>query len=316
VTFQSFLGGRPFEVEGAAFPAARGGARWTYVTAIEPNFFTVHGRPVQAGRAFEAGDLTAAGPRLAIVNEAFVRRQLPAGRPIGRRIRPVDPRSGLPSGESVEIVGVVGDVLNLEISQRGPGWVAYPTVYVPLTATTASQIRMMVRAQDPARLVGGLRTVAAEMDPTMVLHRPRPLEEVDRIALSFVHLYGFAVGFLVFAVLVLSTAGIYSMMSFTVAQRTREIGIRTALGANPTRVVREIFSRAMAQLGAGTLLGLGIGFVAAAGPFALSDGPFSEGPGLVLGIATLILGMGLIGCGRPIRRALRIQPAEALRDDG
>lgn len=127
-------------------------------------------------------------------------------------------------------------------------------------------------------------------------------------------LYGFAVGFLVFAVLLLSTAGVYSMMSFTVAQRTREIGIRTALGAEPTRVVGEVFGRALLQVGAGTALGLAIGWVASDGPFALSGGLFRHGPGLILTVATLVVAMGLIACAYPLRRALRMQPTEALRE--
>jgi ABC-type antimicrobial peptide transport system permease subunit len=115
-----------------------------------------------------------------------------------------------------------------------------------------------------------------------------------------------------FAVLLLSTAGTYSMMSFTVSQRTREIGIRTALGARPRRVVGDVFSRALWQLGLGTTLGAGVG-VLASNVFASSP-VLSQGPAPVLGIAALLLLLGLAACGRPMRRALTIQPTEALRD--
>ncbi|HET9387463.1 MAG TPA: FtsX-like permease family protein, partial [Gemmatimonadales bacterium] len=128
-------------------------------------------------------------------------------------------------------------------------------------------------------------------------------------------LYGFGVGFVVVAVLLLSTAGVYSMLSFTVSQRTREIGIRTALGASPGRVTADVLSRAFTQLGSGTLLGLAIGYAASAGPFRLSDGLFDKGPGLMIGVAAVILLAGLGACGTPLRRALRIQPTEALRTD-
>jgi hypothetical protein len=317
VTFHSSLGVRWFGAEGAPSAGPVDGTRWTYVTAIEPDFFDVHGRRVLAGRGFDAGDLAESDRRLAIVNETFVRRTLPSPQPIGQRIQPVDPRTGRPTGKAVEIVGVVGDFLTLEISQRGPGWVAHPTVYLPLRAATAAETRLMVRMrEDPAGFIERLRSIAAETDPTMVLHQPRPLEDVDRVGATFVRLYAFAVGFLVLAVLVLSAAGIYSMMSFTVAQRTREIGIRTALGASPMRVIGGIFARALAQLGAGTFLGLVIALAAAAGPFPLSDGPFTEGPGLILSIAGVVFGLGLVGCGIPMKRALRIEPTEALRDDG
>jgi ABC-type lipoprotein release transport system permease subunit len=128
----------------------------------------------------------------------------------------------------------------------------------------------------------------------------------------FVRLYGYAVGFVIFAVLLLSTAGTYSMMSFIVSQRTREIGIRTALGASPRQVVRDVFSRATRQPGLGTLLGLGAG-VLASNVFASSP-LFAQGPALPLCIAALLLLLGLVACGRPMRNALRIQPTETLRD--
>jgi putative ABC transport system permease protein len=140
-----------------------------------------------------------------------------------------------------------------------------------------------------------------------------PVEAIDSIDFLFLRLHGFGVAFLLFAVLLLATAGVYSMMSFTVAQRTREIGIRTALGASPARIVGAVFHRALLQVGAGTAIGLGVGFAGSDGPFALSNGIFDDGPGLMAAIAALILATGVVACGLPLQRALRIQPAEALR---
>ena len=312
VTFDAFLGVRTFEASSSE-AAAPG---WAYVIAIEPQYFAVYDVPVRAGRAFDEADAGNAGRRVAIVNEAFVRTVLPSGEPVGQRVRAFDPRSGRPPGEALEIVGVVRDVPRFEISQRGPGWVAQPTIYVPLTAT-ASTLRMTVRVRNnPDQFVPRLRGIAAGIDPTLVVHQPRPLSAIDPIDLIFLRLYTFGVGFLVFAVLLLSTAGVYSMMSFTVAQRTREIGIRTALGARPTRVVRDVFSRALRQVSAGTALGLAVGFAAADGPFALSDGLFHDGPWVILAVAAVILATGVIACGIPVKRALRIQPTEALRAEG
>jgi putative ABC transport system permease protein len=189
-------------------------------------------------------------------------------------------------------------------------------MYLPLTAT-ASTLRMTVHVRDEReQFVPRLRAVAARIDPTLVVHQPIPREAIDPIDRLFLRLYGYGVAFLVFAVVLLSTAGVYSMMSFMVAQRTREIGIRIALGAKPTRVVRDVFSRALRQVGAGTALGLGVGFAASDGPFALSDGVFHHGPGLMMAVAALILATGVIACGIPLKRALRIQPTEALRAEG
>jgi predicted lysophospholipase L1 biosynthesis ABC-type transport system permease subunit len=249
---------------------------------------------------------------VAIVNEEFLRRTQSRGVAVGGHVRQVDPRTGEPVGQPLEIVGVVGDFLGLDITHQGPGWRAFPTVYVPL-GDTAGPVRMTLHvAGEPSSLVGLLRGAARELDPTMVIHQPGTRAERDEAALVFVSLYGYAVGFVMFAVLLLSTAGIYSMMSFTVSQRTREIGIRTALGAGPRQVVTDVFSRATGQLGVGALLGLAVGALAS-NVFA-SSSAFAQGPALPLSIAAVLLLLGLAACGRPVRHALRIQPTEALRD--
>jgi predicted lysophospholipase L1 biosynthesis ABC-type transport system permease subunit len=249
---------------------------------------------------------------VAIVNEEFLRRTGSRGAAVGGHVRQIDPRTGEPAGQPLEVVGVVGDFLGLDITHQGPGWRAYPTVYVPI-GDTAAAVRMTIHVTgDPLTVVDLVRGVADELDPTLVIHEPATRAERAEADLVFVRLYGYAVGFVMFAVLLLSTAGTYSMMSFTVSQRTREIGIRTALGARPRRVVGDVFSRALWQLGLGTTLGAGVG-VLASNVFASSP-VLSQGPAPVLGIAALLLLLGLAACGRPMRRALTIQPTEALRD--
>jgi hypothetical protein len=314
VTFETFNGVRPFSPAGIA-AAQTASSSWTRIVSVEPSYFDVHDTPIRAGRRFDAVDATEEAGRVAIVNEEFVRAVLRASSPIGQRIHAVDPRSGRQAGESLTIVGVAGDSRELEISQRGPGWVAHSTVYVPLRPTS-SPIRMTIRAEDdPTPLIARLQAIAAGIDPALVVHQPQRMDDLDRADRLLVRLYGFGVGFLVIAVMVLSTAGVYSMLSFTVSQRTREIGIRTAIGASPGRVTAEVLSRAFVQLGAGTLLGLAIGYAASAGPFRLADGLFDKGPGVMIGVAAIILLSGLAACGTPLRRALRIQPTEALRMD-
>jgi predicted permease len=310
VTFSSGGGVRPFALAGAS-TADRETTPWSYISPIEPNYFETFGRPILAGRAFEPVD-QGPGARVAIVNEEFLRRTGARGVAVGGQVRQVDPRTGRPVGEPLEVVGVVGDFLGLDITHQGPGWRAYPTVFVPLGNATGV-VRMTVHAAgEPSSVVGLMRGVAAELDPTLVVHEPATRAEREEAGLVFVRLYGYAVGFVMFAVLLLSTAGTYSMMSFTVSQRTREIGIRTALGAGPRQVVIDVFSRAIRQLGVGTLLGLGVGTLAS-NVFAASPA-FAQGPALPLGIAALLLVLGLLACGRPVRHALRIQPTEALRD--
>jgi hypothetical protein len=252
---------------------------------------------------------------VAIVNEAFV-GTVASAEAVGQPLRPFDARAGRASVEALDIVGVVRDSPRFEISQRGPAWTAQPTIYVPLNAAVPT-LRLILHVRDqPQAFVPRLQALAARIDPTLVVYRPVPLETIGAIDRLFLRLYWFGVVFLVFAVAMLSMAGVYSMMSFLVAQRTREVGIRIALGAEPARVIRDVFARALRQVGVGTALGLAVGVAAANGPFALSDGVFQHGPGLMIGVAALIVVTGLIACGIPLKRALRIQPTEALRAEG
>jgi len=314
-TFQSFQGVRFFAPDSAGLDDLSPGLRFSYTTAVDPNYFDVLSISMEAGRSFSAGDRADTAAPVTIVNEAFIETMSISGDPIGQRIRAIDPRTRQPFGEWLRIVGVAEDMPGLEISHRGPEWLTHPTLYTPLQDAT-QQVRILLRSHgEPASIVGPLQALAADIDPAMVVHRARTLDEADRVALTLAGIYGIAVGFFVFAALLLSTTGIYAMMSFTTTQRTREIGIRTALGAPAARVVSAIFSRVMKQLGLGTALGLGIGYLAADGPFALSGGLFADGPGVVIGVAVLVLLMGLIACGRPILRALSIEPTIALRSD-
>ena len=115
-------------------------------------------------------------------------------------------------------------------------------------------------------------------------------------------------GLLALSALVLSAAGVHALMSFSVTQRTREIGIRTALGASKQRVVREVLRRAIRQVGAGTALGLGLGLLATRGILE------SQGLGPIVMIVAVTVIVGLAACGNPMRRALSIEPAEAFRE--
>jgi hypothetical protein len=307
VTFSSGGRTRPFALEGTS-AADRETMPWSYVALVEPNYFEVYGISLLAGRAFGPAD-GASGARVAIVNEEFLRRTRSRGEVVGGQVRPIDPRTGRPDGDPLEIVGVVTDVLGLDITHQGPGWRAYPTIYVPLRDETAAPVRMAVHvAGEPSGVVGVMQGVAGQLDPTLVLHRPASRAEREEAGLVFVRLYWYAVGFVIVAVLLLSTAGTYSMMSFTVSQRTREIGIRTALGADPRALLRDIFSRSMAQLTLGLLLGFGI--------LALflrsAEGSIVS---VSLASAALVLLAGAAACVLPSRRALRIEPTEALRSD-
>ena len=178
-------------------------------------------------------------------------------------------------------------------------------MYRPTPAAAGLGMALAVRTRDPEGFTNRLRSIAAEVDPTIRLTDVQPLakagggEAQGNWALTSV---AWLVGFIV---LMLSATGIHSLMSFTVARRTREIGIRGALGAAPGRIVRGIFSRAFFQIGAGILAGSAIASLGGLGS--------SREVLLLLAADAIMLAVGLAACAVPVRRALSINPTEALR---
>ncbi len=166
---------------------------------------------------------------------------------------------------------------------------------------------------DPESFAPRLRTIAGAVDLTLRLDEFLPLDRVNQDELRF-YAFWFTVIVLVSSIaLLLSIAGIYAVMAFTVSRRTREIGIRVALGSDPRRIVTAIFWRPLAQVGLGVVAGGGL--VAAllrTGLGALS----AREVGLVVAYAALMMGVCMLACVVPTRRALRIEPTEALRADG
>lgn len=281
---------------------------------VDPDFFDVLGVPILAGRGFGAAD-AASARRVAVVNEDFARVVLEDRNPIGRRFAYLDPRASAAeqAEEWYEIVGVVGQIA----MQIDPDLDSGAGIYHPLRPADLSQLRMSIQVgPDPTEFSSRLHEVALEVDPLVMLSDIRPMSEgaweTELLYESWLWVIIVAAGI----GLLLTLAGIYSIVAFTVSRRTREIGVRVALGAGARRVIAAIFYRALMQIGGGVLLGgvLSLGFVLAA-----SEGRFTPGVQEALIIAAylaLMLGVCLAGCAVPVRRALAIEPTEALRSDG
>ncbi|HSG40890.1 MAG TPA: FtsX-like permease family protein, partial [Thermoanaerobaculia bacterium] len=270
---------------------------------------------ILSGRGFNSGDL-ASGQGVVIVNQSFVRRVLGGGNPIGRRVRYLDledPDAVRPREEPGpwhEIVGVVRDLGMTDGSFPGEG----AGLYHPMAHGGVYPVYMAVHVgPDPESFAPRLRGIAMAVDPTLRLYGIQPLDEVASIALKTIGFWFRVVVLASSIALLLSLAGIYSVMSFTVARRTREIGIRSALGADPRRIVAAIFSRAFAQFGLGVVVGGGL--VLALIHLASGGGLSAKGAGLFMAYMALMLGVCTLACIVPTRRALRIQPTEAMRAD-
>ena len=190
---------------------------------------------------------------------------------------------------------------------RAPGGV--PAVYVPSTLADLERVQVAVRLGGPAAAYGPqLRRVAAAVAPGMRVDAVLSLDRVAADTNASMDMFLALTVLLAALVAGLAVGGVYTLMSFLVQQRTREIGIRTALGADPRALLRYIFSRSMAQLTLGLLLGFGI--------LALflrrAEGSIVS---VSLASAALVLLAGAAACVLPSRRALRIEPTEALRSD-
>lgn len=177
----------------------------------------------------------------------------------------------------------------------------------------SAMLAVRVRGTHPGRFGSKLREITAAVDPDLQLRNVSYFMEAAQREQGLMRLIGVTLIGITLSVVVLSGAGIYALMSFTVARRRKEIGIRSALGADPRRILSGIFSRALAQLGAGALLGL----LGAVGLEQLLEGETLQGHGAVILplVAALMTIVGLIAAYAPARRGLSIEPTEALREE-
>ena len=176
-----------------------------------------------------------------------------------------------------------------------------------------AHLSVRARAGDPAALADPLRELSAAIDPDVLLLDLSTARIALEQAQGMMRLIGTSLGLVILSVILLSSAGIYSLMSFTVARRRREIGIRSALGADRNRLLVGIFSRVLAQLGAGAALGL----IAAVGLEQILEGDMVRHYRAMLLplVALLMMTFGAIAAIGPVRQGLRIQPFDALRDE-
>jgi predicted permease len=296
---------------------------------VGPGFFAAFDRPIVAGRPFHDGDRGSAA-RTIIVNETFARsflRHTGTGSPIGARLsypastERSDAARTEPSAAAevtadkwFEIVGVVRD---FGVTPDDEGH-ERPYVFHTASPGTASPLVMSVRVRgNPASLVARLPAIAAGVDAGLSVQEAQPLEESIRERdISTLAQAGGLAG-VTALVLLMSAMGIFSLMSVSVSRRTREIGLRAALGANPRHLIAEILSRAFVLMGSGITSGgaLLLLFVAfGGGPTGRSADDVVLFAGYLAVTAAVMLTACLVACIEPARRTLRINPIDALRD--
>jgi hypothetical protein len=280
--------------------------RQLWTAAVGPGYFEAFERSVVAGRTFHGGD-RAQGARTVIVNEAFMRLITDGASPIGRRLR-YENGEGSALTEWVEIVGMVRDV-GMTPTDRGEA----PYVFHAVSPSTAARLVMGVRvAGDAAMFVPRARAIASEVDPGLRLGRVEALSEAawNQDLEAMIGAVG-TMGAVVLG-LFLSAAAIYALMSVTVARRTREIGLRSALGGTPARVLMGVFSHAALLVGGGIAAGNLILAIVATQVAQIYPWRFVAVALLIT--SAVMVAVGSLACVVPARRALRINPTEALRE--
>jgi len=341
VTFAMFNpgdeGNARMEAEGAAFPSQSelglsGSAirRENEVyevrfNRVDVNFFRVFEVPILGGRGFEPADI-ASRPSLqsedwpdggaVVVNQPLAQRIF-GGNALGRRVRYVNSSGGTAEqsaapGHWYEIVGVVSDFpTGVSQGMRDTKDKMYHAVAPGQLQPAAIAIRL--RHGTPSTFTQRLREIALTVHSDLSLRKVRSLDEALRSEQWISRLTAAMFVGITVSVLMLSSAGIYALMSFTVSQRRKEIGIRMALGADWKRIVASLFSRAFLQLAAGAAFGVALGVVLERG----SGGVIMRGNMAVVlpAVAVVMIAVGFLATLGPALRSLRIEPTEALREE-
>lgn len=295
-----------FAVDTAAGVPANG-LRRSAMTYVSEGYFDSFGGSMIAGRDFASSEYERLGGRVLIVNQAFAQNVFGGRNAVGQRIRLTsydaeETLFGVDKDQWLEIVGVVKN-----FGWQDPKPEEQAVIYRPALAGDGPASNLALRVRDPGAFASRLRAIAQEVDPII---RLTDVQQLDRVSASEARINWVltAVAWLVgFIVLVLSASGIYALMAFTVARRSREIGIRAALGAGRSRLLSAIFSRALLQIGAGVLVGSAIASLKGFGS--------TREVLLLVAADAIMLGVGLAACAIPVRRALRIDPMDALRAD-
>jgi predicted permease len=299
------------------------------IAAVDPSYFEVLDAPILAGRAFTTADAVP-GTRVAVVDQGFVDQILQGRNAVGQQVRfrypgpglrrwgPGNPDDPAGPGDWYEVIGVVREL--------GVGSPAQPGraagFYIPATPDLFDQIFMMVhvRGGDPMTLAPQVRDAATAVDPSLRLVYLQRANEANNDILWVMGLWLRITVVLSSVAIVLSLAGIYAVLSFTVARRTRDIGVRVALGASRARVVLATFRRPLFQVALGIVVGTAIIFTGAV-LFRNTELPGSEndltlqGMAMIIGYGMVMLGVCMLGCVVPTRRALNIEPTIALRTE-
>ena len=297
-----------FMVEGQVLPANQS-APLGPVLMVSDRLFETLGVPVLRGRTFDERDEVNRAPNV-IVNETLAKKYLPGVDPIGKRLKVGGPERPIgPKNPWMEIVGVVGD-----IKYSGLDASPQPTYYLPYRQNAWSRQFVVVRtSSDPAALASAARDAVASLNRDVPLARVRTVDQLMTASVAPPKFRTVLVAMFALVGLVLAAIGLYGVISYAVTERTHELGVRIALGADRAHVVRLVLGEALALTAAGIVAGLAGAWATTRLMQGLLYGVGATDALTFAGISALLMGTALVASYLPTRRATRVDPMIALR---
>ena len=283
------------------------------VDAVSPGYFRELGIPLKQGRLYTAAEDRSDARQVVVVNQELVRRYFPNENPIGQRITLGVSHDTAQLGTEVEsggeIIGVVGDVKLLGLAREN-----YPMTYVPYGALPLNDISVVVRSSADQKLIESeIRAAVRAVDPELPVYGLATADQIVSDSVAQPRFYLVLIGAFAAMALLLAALGIYGVISYTVSERTRELGIRIALGASSERVMRLVVGEGLWL----TVVGVAMGLVAAVGLTrliaSLLFGVGAFDPLTFAGVAILLVGVAAVSSWLPARRAARVDPVIAMR---
>jgi predicted permease len=313
----------PLYVNGRPRPTSQGDMSWALLYATDPGYLEAMGIPLLRGRFIEPQDMQR-GSHVAVIDEVMARTYFPNEDPLGKALVVADMSGALGPEASVpmEIVGVVGHVSHWGLDRDATARVR-SELYLPLSQVPPQFMKGIARsctfvvrtAADPVATLPAVRRAILEAGNDQPVWRARTMDQIVSDSIADRQFSMLLLGVFAGVALVLAALGIYGVISYTVAQRTREIAIRMALGADRSDVLKAVAAQGMRPV----LGGLAIGLAASYGLTRLMTGMLygvSAGdPVTLLGVALVLAGVALVATLVPARRATRVTPVVALRSE-
>jgi putative ABC transport system permease protein len=282
-------------------PAMRGAG----FRSVSPDYFATMGIGQLAGRLLTDRDDEHA-QSVALINSQMAKTYWPGQNPIGRRFK-----SAAAGSPWTEIVGIVGDVRHTSLDQPPA-----PEVYLPFAQCPTSQLNLAIKsAQDPLALAAAIRTVVSSLDPDQAVYNIHSMQEWISQSVGQPRIRTWLIGAFALIAMALTAVGVYGVMSYSVAQRTREIGVRMALGAQYHSMITAVLKNGLRV----ALLGLAIGLGGAVALTRILKSLLFQvsptDPLIFIGVAIVLILVALLACWSPAHRAATVNPVEALRHE-